>query len=98
MGVSGVVETGWGLELTTEGLSVGGMDRGEGEVNLKGFIAFIENHLGIGPRTLPTARLKYYFQKYWEQFHLSQNSGQDFLAPIKMRLDTQNDHSNRYNR
>ena len=54
MGVSGVVETGWGLELTTEGLSVGGMDRGEGEVNLKGFIAFIENHLEFGPRTLPT--------------------------------------------
>ena len=42
MGVSGVVETSWGLELTKEGLSVGGMDRGEGEVNLKGFIAFIE--------------------------------------------------------
>ena len=49
MGVSGVVETSWGLELTKEGLSVGGMDRGEGEVNLKGFIAFIEYHLGIGP-------------------------------------------------
>ena len=53
MGVSGVVETSWGLELTKEGLSVGGMDRGEGEVNLKGIIAFIEYHLGFGPRSLP---------------------------------------------